>query len=126
MITALQASTPLSSCFLQHLLIRNARFQEDLVSLFSNFSEKRLARVLLELYDGGTDSAQVQVIPKISHEMLAEMVGTTRSRISFFMRRFRSLGLLEYGNGITINRVLLAAIVRDGLPEMEQEHETPG
>jgi CRP/FNR family cyclic AMP-dependent transcriptional regulator len=89
-----------SDMFVAHLLARNIRFEEDLVDQLFNSSEKRLARVLLLLAHFGTDGVSDALIPKISQETLAEMVGTTRSRVSFFMNRFRRLGFIDYAGGV--------------------------
>jgi CRP/FNR family transcriptional regulator, cyclic AMP receptor protein len=96
MIRALHQEHAFSDIFVGHLLSRNARVQEDLVDQLFNSSEKRLARVLLLLAQFGKDAVPETVIPKISQEVLAEMVGTTRARVNFFMNRFRKLGFIEY------------------------------
>src|ERR1051325_10293852 len=96
MIRILHQEHALSDIFVSYLLSRNARIQEDLVDQLFNSSEKRLARTLLLLAQFGKEGAPETVIPKISQETLAEMVGTTRSRINFFMNRFRRLGFIEY------------------------------
>jgi CRP/FNR family cyclic AMP-dependent transcriptional regulator len=99
--------------FLAYLLSRNIRIEEDLVDQLFNSSEKRLARVLLLLANFGKDGKPEEVIPKISQETLAEIVGTTRSRVSFFMNRFRKLGFLEYNGGLEIHSSLLNVILHD-------------
>src|SRR6202795_2452451 len=86
--------------FVAYLLARNIRYEEDLVDQLFNSSEKRLSRVLLLLAHFGKDGKQETVIPKMSQETLAEMIGTTRSRVSFFMNRFRKLGFIEYDAGV--------------------------
>jgi CRP/FNR family cyclic AMP-dependent transcriptional regulator len=88
-----------SDMFVGYLLVRNIRYEEDLVDQLFNSSEKRLARVLLLVARFGKDSKQDAVIPKMSRETLAEMIGTTRSRVSFFMNRFRKLGSIDYAGG---------------------------
>jgi len=88
-----------SDLFVAYLLARNIRYEEDLVDQLFNSSEKRLARVLLLLAHFGKDGKQETVIPKMSQETLAEMIGTTRSRVSFFMNRFRKLGFIDYAGG---------------------------
>ncbi len=93
---ACEGSQPFSAVFVQYLLSRNIRIEEDLVDQLFNSSEKRLARVLLLLANFGTAEKPELVIPKVSQETLAEIVGTTRSRVSFFMNRFRKLGFIEY------------------------------
>jgi|SRR5579859_654975 len=104
----------LSDVFVQFLLERNARIQADLVDQLFNSSEKRLARVLLLLAQFGKDAAPPEtVIPKLSQETLAEMVGTTRSRVSFFMNRFRKMGFIKYNGEIQVNSSLLNVILHD-------------
>jgi CRP/FNR family transcriptional regulator, cyclic AMP receptor protein len=99
MMLAVHREHALSDLFVGYLLGRNIRYEEDLVDHLFNSSEKRLARVLLLIADFGKEGAPQAVIPKISQETLAEMVGTTRSRVSFFMNRFRKLGFVDYGEG---------------------------
>ena len=101
-----------SELFMAHLLTRNLRIQEDLIDQLFHSAEKRLARTLLLLAHVGKDGQQAQVIPKISQEMLAEMVGTTRSRVSFFMNRFKKLGFITYDAGLRVDRSLLNVILR--------------
>ncbi len=95
-----------SALFLSHLLTRNMRLQEDLLDQLFHSSEMRLARVLLLLANFGTDGKQERVIPKISQETLAEIIGTTRSRVSFFMNKFRKSGLIEYNGGLKVHSSL--------------------
>jgi CRP/FNR family transcriptional regulator, cyclic AMP receptor protein len=106
-----------SALFLHHLLSRNIRIEEDLVDQLFNSSEKRLARVLLLLANFGKESKPEPVIPKISQETLAEIVGTTRSRVSFFMNRFRKLGFVHYNGqftgGLEVHSSLLNVILHD-------------
>ena len=99
--------------FIAYLLARNLRMEGDLVDQLFNSSEKRLARLLLILANFGKDGEPETVIPKMSEETLAEMVGTTRSRISFFMNKFRRLGLVDYNGHMTVNRSLLNVILYD-------------
>jgi CRP/FNR family transcriptional regulator, cyclic AMP receptor protein len=113
MIKALGQQHSFSDVFVTFLLARNARIQEDLIDQLFNSSEKRLARVLLLLAQFGKDGQPEIVIPKISQEALAEMVGTTRSRISFFMNRFRKLGFIEYDGTIKVNSSLLNVVLHD-------------
>ena len=101
-----------SELFMAHLLTRNLRIQEDLIDQLFHSAEKRLARTLLLLAHVGKDGQQAQVIPKISQEMLAEMVGTTRSRVSFFMNRFKKLGFITYDAGLRVDRSLLNVVLR--------------
>jgi CRP/FNR family transcriptional regulator, cyclic AMP receptor protein len=102
-----------SELLLRHLLSRNIRIEEDLVDQLFNSSEKRLARVLLLLANFGKEGKPEPVIPKISQETLAEIVGTTRSRVSFFMNRFRKLGFIEYDGGLEVHSSLLNVILHD-------------
>jgi CRP/FNR family transcriptional regulator, cyclic AMP receptor protein len=114
MIEALHREPSLSEVFVTHLLARNIRFEEDLVDQLFNSSEKRLARILLLLAHFGKESKPETVIPKISQESLAEMVGTTRSRVSFFMNRFRKLGFVAYdGNSMQVHSSLLNVVLHD-------------
>ena len=100
-----------SERFVAHLLARNVRFEEDLVDQFFNPSEKRLARVLLLLANFAKEGKPEKVIPKISQETLAQMIGTTRSRVSFFMNKFRKLGFIEYNGGLEVHSSLLNVIL---------------
>ena len=102
-----------SELLLRHLLSRNIRIEEDLVDQLFNSSEKRLARVLLLLANFGKEGKPAPVIPKISQETLAEIVGTTRSRVSFFMNRFRKLGFIEYDGSLEVHSSLLNVILHD-------------
>jgi CRP-like cAMP-binding protein len=114
MVRVLHQQHAMSDVFVAFLLARNARIQEDLVDQLFNSSEKRLARILLLLAHFGKDGKSEKVTPKISQEMLAEMVGTTRSRVSFFMNRFRKLGFIQYnGGGTEIHSSLLNVILHD-------------
>ena len=105
----------ISELFVRHLLLRNIRFEGDLVDQLFNSSEKRLARILLLLAHFGKESKVESVHPRISHEQLAQMVGTTRSRISYFMNKFRDLGFVEYSasGGLTVNSGLLSLVLHD-------------
>lgn len=102
-----------SEVFVTYLLARNVRIQEDLIDQLFNSSEKRLARALLLLARFGKESTPEMVIPKISQETLAEMVGTTRSRVSFFMNRFRKLGFIEYNGELSVHSSLLNVVLHD-------------
>lgn len=113
MIRVLREEHAFSEIFVAFMLARNARIQEDLVDQLFNSSEKRLARALLLLAQFGTDGAPETVIPRISQESLAEMVGTTRSRVSFFMNRFRKLGFIEYNGKLSVHSSLLNVILHD-------------
>lgn len=99
--------------FVAYLLSRNSRMQEDLVDQLFNSSEKRLARALLLLANFGKEGKPEPVIPKISQEMLAEMIGTTRSRVSFFMNRFRKMGFIDYNGTMRIHSSLLNVVLHD-------------
>ena len=113
MIRVLHDDPTFSELFLAYLLTRNIRVQEDLVDLLFNSSEKRLARVLLLMAHFGKEGKSEAIILKISQEMLAEMVGTTRARVSFFMNKFRKLGFLEYNGGIHVHSSLLNIVLHD-------------
>ncbi|MBZ5727588.1 MAG: Crp/Fnr family transcriptional regulator [Acidobacteriia bacterium] len=102
-----------SELFVAHLLSRNIKIEEDLVDQLFNSSEKRLARVLLLLANFGKEAQTEPVVPKISQETLAGIVGTTRSRVSFFMNRFRKLGFIEYNGGLKIHSSLLNVVLHD-------------
>jgi len=114
MMLALHREQTLSDLFVAYLLARNIRYEEDLVDQLFNSSEKRLARLLLLLAHFGKEGAPETVIPKISQETLADMIGTTRSRVSFFMNRFRELGFLDYGeSGLQVHSSLLNVVLHD-------------
>ena len=113
MMTALHREHALSDLFVAYLLARNIRYEEDLVDQLFNSSEKRLARVLLLLAHFGKDGVPETVVPKISQETLAEMVGTTRSRVSFFMNRFRKLGFIHYNGALEVHSSLLNVVLHD-------------
>jgi len=113
MLQLLHDQASLSDRFLAHLLTRNIRIEEDLVDQLFNSSEKRLARALLLLARYGTVDEPVSKVAKVSQEVLAEMVGTTRSRVNFFMNKFRRLGFIEYNGGLTINKSLLSVVLHD-------------
>src|ERR1700680_2907787 len=114
MTLALHREHAFSDLFVAYLLTRNIRYEEDLVDQLFNSSEKRLARILLLLAHFGKDGVPESVIPKISQETLAEMIGTTRSRVSFFMNRFRTLGFVDYGeSGLQVHSSLLTIVLHD-------------
>jgi CRP/FNR family transcriptional regulator, cyclic AMP receptor protein len=113
MVETLHREHTLSDLFVAYLLERNIRYEEDLVDQLFNSSEKRLARVLLMLAHFGKEGVPETVIPKISQETLAEMVGTTRSRVSFFMNRFRKLGFIHYNGGLQVHSSLLNIVLND-------------
>jgi CRP/FNR family transcriptional regulator, cyclic AMP receptor protein len=113
MMLALHREHTFSDMFVAYLLERNIRYEEDLVDQLFNSSEKRLARILLLLARFGKDGVPENVVPKISQETLAEMVGTTRSRVSFFMNRFRKLGFIHYNGGLQVHSSLLNVVLHD-------------
>jgi len=113
MIRLLHSQHAFSDRFIAHMLVRNARLEADLVDQLFNSSEKRLARTLLLLARYGNGDKPQRVVPKISQETLAEMVGTTRSRVNFFMNKFKTLGFIEYEGGLKINPSLLTVVVHD-------------
>ena len=114
MVRVLRDQQAFASTFIAHLLSRNIRIEEDLVDHLFNSSEKRLARILLLLANFGKDGRPEEVIPTISQETLAEMTGTTRSRVSFFLNKFRRLGFIEYsGVGMNVHTSLLNVILHD-------------
>ena len=113
MMRTLHEQSTLSDRFIAHMLARNIRIEEDLVDQLFNSSEKRLARTLLLLARYGGDAAPPRALPKLSQETLAEMVGTTRSRVNFFMNKFRKLGFIEYNGGLKINAALLSVVLHE-------------
>lgn len=113
MMRTLHDQPALSDRFISHMLARNIRIEEDLVDQLFNSSEKRLARTLLLLARYGDKVTTQRTLPKLSQETLAEMVGTTRSRINFFMNKFRKLGFIEYNGEIKVNSSLLTVVLHD-------------
>jgi len=113
MVRQLHAAPGFADRFLTHMLTRNIRIEEDLVDQLFNSTEKRLARTLLLLARYGQPDASHRALPKISQEVLAEMVGTTRSRVNFFMNKFRKLGFIDYNGDLKINNSLLSVVLRD-------------
>jgi CRP/FNR family cyclic AMP-dependent transcriptional regulator len=117
MMDALHREHAFSDMFVAYLLARNIRYEEDLVDQLFNSSEKRLARILLMLAHFGKEGIPETVVPKISQETLADMVGTTRSRVSFFMNRFRKLGFIDYAGGpdgqLQVHSSLLSVVLHD-------------
>jgi CRP/FNR family cyclic AMP-dependent transcriptional regulator len=113
MIRAIHRQHALSDVFLAFVLKRSMRTQADLVDQLFNSSEKRLARILLLMAEFGSSRVPLMRIPKVSQESLANMIGTTRSRVSFFMNRFRKLGFIDYNGGIHVNRSLLNVVLHD-------------
>jgi CRP-like cAMP-binding protein len=121
MIREMHEENKFSDLFLKFLLERSMRIQADLVDQLFNSSEKRLARILLLMAEFGKPGEPEQYIPKISQETLAEMIGTTRSRVSFFMNRFRELGFIEYNGRIRVHKSLLDVVLHE-----EFVHRNPG
>ena len=117
MIRVMHEEHAFSDLFLSFLLARSMRVQADLVDQLFNSSEKRLARILLLMAEFGKPGEPETLIPHITQETLAEMIGTTRSRVSFFMNRFRKLGFIEYNGRIRVHKSLLNVILHDHLPE---------
>jgi CRP/FNR family transcriptional regulator, cyclic AMP receptor protein len=113
MLRMLHEHPDFSDRFIAHMLTRNIRIEEDLVDQLFNSSEKRLARTLLLLARYGKEDTTLRVLPKLSQETLAEMVGTTRSRVNVFMNKFRKLGLIEYNGGLKVNSALLSVVLHD-------------
>src|SRR5208337_2195851 len=113
MVRLLHEQQEISELFMTHLLSRNIRYEEDLVDQLFNSSEKRLARILLLLSHFGKESRAETVLPRINQESLAQMVGTTRSRVSHFMNKFKKLGFIDYNGALTVNSGLLSIILHD-------------
>jgi CRP/FNR family transcriptional regulator, cyclic AMP receptor protein len=113
MVRRLHAAPTLADRFLTHMLTRNIRIEEDLIDQLFNSSEKRLARTLLLLARYGQPDVSHRTLPRVSQETLAEMVGTTRSRVNFFMNKFRKLGFIEYNGGLKVHNSLLSVVLRD-------------
>jgi CRP-like cAMP-binding protein len=113
MLQLLKDDRTFSALFLAYILARNVRIQEDLVDQLFNSSEKRLARALLLMAHFGKEGKPEEVIAKISQETLAEMIGTTRSRVSFFMTRFKKMGLIHYNGGLHVHSSLLNIVLHD-------------
>jgi CRP/FNR family transcriptional regulator, cyclic AMP receptor protein len=120
MLAVLQGEPKFSELFMAHLLTRNSRIEEDLIDQLFNSSEKRLARLLLLLANFGKEGTPQPISPNISQETLAEMIGTTRSRVSFFMNKFRKLGFISYNGKIEVHSSLLNAVLYDK-PEIKRE-----
>jgi CRP/FNR family cyclic AMP-dependent transcriptional regulator len=113
MMRVLREEHALSDLFISHVLTRNIRIEEDLIDQLFNSSEKRLARALLLLARYGKEDQPHAVLPMVSQEMLAEMIGTTRSRVNFFMNKFKRLGFIKYNGGLQINTSLLSVVLHD-------------
>jgi CRP/FNR family transcriptional regulator, cyclic AMP receptor protein len=119
MIATLHDEPKFAELFLAYLLTRNSRIEEDLIDQLFNSSERRLARLLLLLANFGKEGSPQPISPNISQETLAEMIGTTRSRVSFFMNKFRKLGLINYNGKIEVNNSLLSAVLHEK-PQLEE------
>jgi CRP/FNR family cyclic AMP-dependent transcriptional regulator len=113
MVGLLRREPEFAALFIAYLLSRNVRIEEDLVDQLFNSSEKRLARLLLLLAHFGKESKPEPVLPKVSQETLAAMIGTTRSRVSYFMNRFRKMGFIHYNGGLNVHSALLTVVLRD-------------
>ena len=113
MVRTLHEQPEFSDRFIAHMLVRNIRIEEDLVDQLFNSSEKRLARTLLLLARYGKEDTTERTLPKLSQETLAEMIGTTRSRVNFFMNKFRKLGFIEYNGSLKINSSLLSIVLHE-------------
>src|SRR6202165_3300311 len=120
MIATIHSEPEFSELFMTYLLTRNSRIEEDLIDQLFNSSEKRLARLLLLLANLGKEGSPQPISPNISQETLAEMIGTTRSRVSAFMNKFRKLGLINYNGHIEVNSSLLSAVLHDK-PELKRD-----
>jgi CRP/FNR family cyclic AMP-dependent transcriptional regulator len=125
-VRALNSEPRFSEMFVAHLLQRTIRVEEDLVDQLFNSSEKRLARALLLLANFGKEGKPEPIIAKISQETLAEMIGTTRSRVSFFMNKFRKLGFIDYNGKIEVHSSLLSVVLSDHAPVRNKADEPPG
>jgi CRP/FNR family transcriptional regulator, cyclic AMP receptor protein len=113
MMRVLHSERALSDHFMYYVLSRNIRIEEDLVDQLFNSSEKRLARTLLMLARYGKDTQALKILPNVSQEMLAEMIGTTRPRVNFFMNKFRKLGFIRYNGGLHVNSSLLSVVLHE-------------
>ena len=113
MTQQLRTAPAFAERFLKHMLTRNIRIEEDLIDQLFNSTEKRLARTLLLLARYGEPEASHRALPGVSQELLAEMVGTTRPRVNFFMTKFRKLGFIDYNGALKVNNSLLSVLLRD-------------
>jgi CRP/FNR family transcriptional regulator, cyclic AMP receptor protein len=125
MIATMQNEPDFSELFMTYLLERNGRIEEDLIDQLFNSSEKRLARLLLLLANFGKESSPTPVLGKISQETLAEMIGTTRARVSFFMNKFRKLGFIDYNGSLEVHNSLLNVVLYDK-PELKTAGKSSG
>jgi CRP-like cAMP-binding protein len=124
MIATIHSEPEFSELFMSYLLSRNSRIEEDLIDQLFNSSEKRLARLLLLLANFGKEGRPEPIVGKFSQETLAEMIGTTRSRVSFFMNRFRKLGFIEYNGKLEVHNSLLNVVLHDN-PQIRRDAGTP-
>jgi len=124
MLRVLQEETSFSQMFMKFILVRGIRTQEDLIDQLFNSSEKRLARTLLLMAEFGEPGEPETLIPAITQEALADMIGTTRSRVSYFMNRFRKLGYIAYNGRIRVHKSLLNVVLHDQLPEQNSSRPT--
>jgi CRP/FNR family transcriptional regulator, cyclic AMP receptor protein len=124
MIATIHQEPDFSELFMSYLLTRNSRIEEDLIDQLFNSSEKRLARLLLLLANFGKEGSPEPIVGKYSQEMLAEMIGTTRSRVSFFMNKFRRLGFIEYNGKLEVHKSLLNMVLQEK-PEIRTKNEAP-
>jgi CRP-like cAMP-binding protein len=113
MVRLLHRQRALADRFISHMLARNIRIEEDLIDQLFNSSEKRLARTLLLLARYGKHDQPVRAVPEVSQATLADMIGTTRSRVNFFMKKFERLGFIDYKNGLKVNNSLLTVVLHD-------------
>jgi CRP-like cAMP-binding protein len=120
-LAALRDRPELSEMFMAHLLTRNSRIEEDLIDQLFNSSERRLARMLLLLANFEKEGSPQPISPNISQETLAEMIGTTRSRVSHFMNKFRKLGFIDYNGQIEVHNSLLSAVLHER-PQLKEDH----
>jgi CRP-like cAMP-binding protein len=125
MIATIHNEPEFSELFMSYLLTRNSRIEEDLIDQLFNSSEKRLARLLLLLANFGKEGTREPIVGKYSQEMLAEMIGTTRSRVSFFMNKFRKLGFIEYNGKLEVHKSLLNMVLHEK-PEIKERDEAIG
>ena len=126
MIATIQKEPAFSDLFMSYLLSRSSRIEEDLIDQLFNSSEKRLARLLLLLANFGKEGTPQPIEGKYSHEMLAEMIGTTRSRVSFFMNKFRKLGFIHYNGTLEVHNSLLNVVLHDKPGINTRDDQAPG
>jgi CRP-like cAMP-binding protein len=126
LMRVLKDESAFSQMFVSHILARNARIEEDLVDQLFNSTEKRLARALLMMANFGKEGRPEPVVAKISQETLAEMIGTTRSRVSHFMNKFRQLGFIEYNGHLEVHSSLLSVVLAEQSRSVEQGAKSPG